>query len=115
MVADQHHRAVWGQWLIRATAAILIVALLAAGIGMDNRYRSVAVRALASTVDHSLRPGDHVVVDAFLRYTWALYEDPHPDITFASDWMPGFSVVSTQPDVFIVPSYPNEGGSEPAT
>jgi hypothetical protein len=29
--------------------------------------------------------------------------------------MPGFSVVSTQPDVFIVPSYPNEGGSEPAT
>jgi hypothetical protein len=104
----------WSQWPFRAAGFILIGGLLVSGLGLDNQYPAANVRVLAGEVDHSLRPGDHVVVDAFLRYSWALYEEPQPHIVLGSDWMPGFTVASAQHGVFIAPSFSMEGASAPA-
>jgi len=103
----------WLTWPIRAVGGGLIIGLLAIGISSGNQYQSVNVRGLAAEVHRNAQPGDHVVVDAFLRYAWALYEEPHPHIRFGSDWMPGFTVVSTQPQVFLAPSFGREGASDP--
>ena len=87
--------------------------LLITGIATDNHYDAKDIQPLAAQVNGQLRPGDHVVVDAMLRYTWALYEEQSPHIVLGSQWMTGFSVASTSPSTFIVPSFPGEGGWTP--
>ena len=64
-------------------------------------------------IDRHEQPGDHVFVSELARFPWALAEDPHPDLRFGTTWATGFTVVSTQPDVFIVPSEYYEGDSHP--
>jgi len=101
---------VWVRSASHGVAIIAVLSLVLGGAGVDNRYNSVDVGALAHRVEQQLRPGDHVVVDAFLRYDWALSVEAQPRIVLGSAWMSGFSVLSTQPDVFVVPSFAAEGG-----
>ena len=48
-----------------------------------------------------------------MRFSWALYEDPAPRIVLGPSWATGWTVQSSVPDVFIVPSEFFEGGSHP--
>jgi hypothetical protein len=77
-------------------------------------YPGVNVQGLAAKVTAHFRPGDHIVVNELMRYSWALYEDPNPHLRFGPQWSTGFTVVSTQPDTFIAPSEYYEGNDHPA-
>ena len=76
-------------------------------------YPGEDVTALATALDHHMQPGDVIWVSEQMRYPWALYEDPTPHIVFGPDWSTDFTVVSTKPGVFIVPSDFFEGGYQP--
>jgi hypothetical protein len=115
LVVQQSSCAAWSHLSVRVVVGIVISFLVLVGVSTDSGYHSVDIRGLAGAVVRSTQPGDHVVVDSFLRYSWTLYEDPHPHIIFGSDWVTGFTVASTQPAVFIVPSFSFEGGYESAT
>lgn len=108
--------------LVRAAVvfgAVVVVAL--AGVYADHAfttrpvYPGVAVQTLAAEIQRNEQPGDRIFVSELMRYPWALYEEHPLDIRFGSDWSTKFTVVSTNPSVFIVPSEFYEGGSEPAT
>jgi hypothetical protein len=99
-----------------ATGAVGVLALgLLAAFAWSVRpnYPAVDVTALAAQIDRHEQPGDHIFVSELARYPWALAEDPHPDVRLGTAWAAGFTVVSTQPGVFIVPSEYYEGGSHP--
>jgi hypothetical protein len=98
---------------VGAIGAMLIGTLLIRGATLYDAYPGTDTRGLASALSHSVRPGDHIVVDELMRYPWAEYEDSTLHLIFGSQWNSGFSVVSTQPGVFIVPSEYYEGGSTP--
>ncbi len=105
---------------VRALAAVsALVALIVAGVWVGQAwstrpaYPGVDAAALAAGIRAHERPGDHVFVGELMRYPWALAEEARPDIRFGSEWAAGFSVASTQPDVFIAPSEFYEGGSDP--
>ena len=66
-------------------------------------YPAEDVTGLATAVDHHLQPGDAIFVSEQMRYPWALYEDRTPHIVFGPSWSTDFTVVSTQPDVFVGP------------
>lgn len=95
------------------TAAVMVAALLIGGIGVANAYPATDTRALAAVVSHQMKPGDHIVVDELMRYPWAYYEDTPLHLAFSSKYAAGFTVISTQPRVFIAPSEYYEGGSDP--
>ena len=104
----------------RAIAATsLVVGVLVLGLwtahawSVRPTYPGVDVTASAAQIDRHEQAGDHIFVSELARYPWALAEDPHPDVRFGSTWAAGFTVVSTQPDVFIVPSEYYEGDSHP--
>ena len=78
-------------------------------------YPGVDVRTLAAEVQRSEQPGDRVFVSELMRYPWAYYEDDPPAVRFGSDWATKFTVVSTDPNVFIAPSEDYEGRSVPKT
>jgi hypothetical protein len=103
---------------LRVVAAVVVLLGGAALVGhaADNLpvYPGTDVHGLAATLARHERPGDHVVVSELMRYPWALYEDRPPHIVLGSDWSTGFTVVSTRPDTFIVPSEYYEGGSDPS-
>lgn len=77
------------------------------------RYPGTDVQSLAAYIRHNERPGDHVFASELMRYSWALYET-QPRIEFGSYWAPGWTVISTDPRTFIVPSEYFEGQSRPA-
>jgi hypothetical protein len=104
-------------WRRRALALICVaISLTLLNWGVDNSraYPATDTQALAGAINHQFEPGDHVVVGELMRYPWALYEDSTLRLRFGTDWSAGFTVVSTQPDVFIAPSEVYEGGSTPA-
>jgi len=76
-------------------------------------YPGVDVRALAAQIDRYEQPGDHVFVSELMRFPWALAEETQPELRFGRAWTNGFTVVSTDPRVFIVPSEYFEGDSDP--
>jgi hypothetical protein len=51
-------------------------------------------------------------VNEVTRYPWAFYEDKPLRLEFGSDWSTGFTVVSTDQNVFIAPSEDYEGGAQ---
>ncbi len=94
-------------------AAIGLVSLLAAGVLIQHAerftftYPGVDVPALAAKLHLHEQPGDHVYVTLLTRYPWAFYEDFPPHVKFGPKWLTGFTVVSTDPRVFIEPDdYP---------
>jgi hypothetical protein len=114
-LAEQNIRKAWRMWTLATIGFTLACIFVLGGIGTDNRYDRTDVGPLAAEINHDMRPGDHIVVDSLLRYTWALYEDRSLHIMLGSLWLPGFSVTSTQSDTFIVPSFPGEGGWSPTS
>jgi hypothetical protein len=103
-----------------AGSAIAVMALLVAGVLIGDAiattpsYPGVGVQALVAKLQRTAEPTDHIVVGELTRYPWAYYEDRPLRLRFGPDWSTNFTVVSTDPDVFIVPSEFYEGGSEPA-
>ncbi len=99
--------------------ALAVLSMLMAGALMGQAivttppYPGVAVPALAAALRRNVEPGDHIVVGELARYPWAYYEDHPLRLRFGIDWSTNFTVVSTDPDVFIVPSEYYEGGSQP--
>jgi hypothetical protein len=93
--------------------AVLGGVLMVSAVATAPAYPGENVAGLAALVRHDERPGDHIVVGELMRYPWALYEDQTLHIEFGSDWSTGFTVVSTVPKTFIVPSEYYEGGSRP--
>ena len=107
----------------REVVAVSAVTLLLGGLALglwaahawSDRpvYPGVDVRALAAQIDRHEQPGDHVFVSELMRFPWALVEETRPELRFGRAWTNGFTVVSTDPRVFIVPSEYFEGGSDP--
>jgi hypothetical protein len=91
----------------------LLCVPLASNVPLYRGYPGVDVKSLAAKVSAEYRPGDHIVVNELMRYSWALYEDPKPHLRFGPQWSTGFTVVSTQSDTFIAPSEYYEGDSHP--
>ncbi len=77
------------------------------------RYPGTDVQALAAYIRQHEQPGDHVFASELMRYSWALYET-QPRIEFGPYWSVGWTVISTDPHTFIVPSEYFEGQSRPA-
>jgi hypothetical protein len=101
-----------------ASASVVAVAVVVlAGTLLHHEYVDAPVypgedvAGLATALNHHLQPGDGVFVSEEMRYPWALYEDRKLRVEFGPNWATGFTVVSTQPGVFIAPSEPYEGGS----
>jgi len=101
----------------RVVASVVVVGLLClllvSNVSHYPGYPGVDVKGLAAKVSAQVRPGDHIVVNELMRYSWALYEDPTPHLRFGTPWSTGFTVVSTQADTFIAPSEYYEGDSHP--
>jgi hypothetical protein len=76
-------------------------------------YPGVDVQGLAAQIRQHELPGDHVFVSELMRYPWALYEDQPLVVQLGEDWSTGFTVVSTNPNVFIAPSEFYEEASRP--
>jgi hypothetical protein len=101
------------RWAGVTLVGVLGVAALGGALALASPYPGENVQALAATVRAHELPGDHIVVDELMSYPWALYEDRIPHIVFGSNWSTGFTVVSTDPHTFLVPSEYYEGGSMP--
>lgn len=78
-----------------------------------NPYPAADMGALSVAVESRMEPGDAVVVGPFSRYPYALYGARRPELVFATRYAPGFTVVSGDPDVFIMPAEFFEGGYDP--
>ena len=91
----------------------LAIALIGDSIATAPPYPGVGVQALAAAVQRNAEPSDHVVVGELARYPWAYYEDRPLQLRFGPNWAAYFTVTSTDPKVFIVPSEYYEGGSHP--
>jgi hypothetical protein len=105
----------WTRTAAKGFGLILILALLVGGVTTDNHYDNTDVRAAAAQINRDFEPGDHVVVDTMMRYSWAYYEESPPHIVLGTDWMPGFTVRSTTSSVFVTPSFSVEGKWAPHT
>jgi hypothetical protein len=98
--------------------ALGLVSVLAAGALMQHAYSNARaypgadLPALATELHRDEVPGDHVFVDEVTRYPWAFYEDTPLRLEFGSDWSTGFTVMSTDRNVFIAPSEDYEGGAQ---
>ncbi len=105
--------------VVALALAGLVVGVLALGYGAAHAwsertvYPGVDARALAAQIHRHEQPGDHVFVSELMRFPWALAEEPRPDLRFGSGWATGFTVLSTDPRVFIVPSEYYEADAHP--
>jgi hypothetical protein len=104
--------------VIGAVGGTGLVALVAIPFVMHaaaNRpvYPGVDVRTLAAAVGRQEQPGDRIFVGELARYPWAYYEGKTVEVRLGPQWSSGFTVVSTDPDVFIAPSEHYEGDSRP--
>ncbi len=100
--------------VVAVAAVVLAGALLYHENANAPVYPAEDVTGLATALDHHIQPGDAIFVSEQMRYPWSLYEDRPPHIEFGPNWATDFTVVSTQPGVFIVPSELYERGSQPA-
>jgi hypothetical protein len=107
------HRRISLGLAVAAFGALAIAGLSSVAINTAT-YPELNVRALASEVAEQRHRGDHVLVDPYTRYPWALYQSDNTRILFGDDWGVGFTVASTDPHVFIAPSEPWERGFSPA-
>ena len=97
-----------------AVGVVVGAVLIVVAIATTAPYPGFAVQTLAAEISSTAQPTDHIVVGELARYPWA-YDEDHPlRVRFGPDWSTYFTVVSTDPRVFIVPSEGYEGGSHPA-
>ena len=99
-------------------AVVVVTAGFAATAGLRQTratpYPSGDVRDLTAAVRARAAPGDVVVVSQFSRYPYALYSAAPPRIVFSRSYSTGFTVASTEPDVFVMPAEYYEPGYDPA-
>jgi len=104
---------------LASTSVVAVAAVCLAGALLLHEdanapvYPAEDVTGLATALDHHMLPGDVIWVSEQMRYPWALYEDRTPRIELGPGWATNFTVVSTQPGVFIVPSARFEVGYQP--
>jgi hypothetical protein len=106
--------------LVRSVAVVgVTLAVLAGGVlvgrAVTNRhpYPGVDIRTLAAAIARDERPGDRIFVSELARYPWAEEVRTPFVLRFGEQWSTGFTVVSTDPNVFIAPSENYEGDSHP--
>ena len=98
-----------------AAVGVGVVAVLVAGVLVQRAYSNALpypgadVPALAAALHREEQPGDHVFVNETMHYPWGFYQDTPLRLEFGTAWSTGFTVVSTDPAVFIVPSETYEG------
>jgi hypothetical protein len=102
---------------VKAVGLVVVTVLAATWVGeayaTQPVYPGVDVTSLVAQIHAQEQPGDHIFVSELMRYPWVLAEEPTPDVRFGTEWAAGFTVVSTETDVFIAPSEYYEGGSDP--
>jgi len=93
-----------------ALAGVVVVVAVLVGVGATHRaaYPTSALRTLDAELRPHVRPGDVVVVDPWVTFTWA-YDDLSPTaVSFAPtafSWSQGFHIVSRTPSVDISTNY----------
>ena len=100
--------------VVAVASLVLAGAVVGDSIATATPYPGVDVQALATALRHDAAPSDHIVVGELTRYPWAYYEDHPLGLRFGPDWATYFTVTSTNPTVFIVPSEYYEGDAHPA-
>lgn len=101
-------------WTFGLLASLATGLLLYQAVQTAPSYTNTDVKGLVAAMHKVGVSGDHIFVSELMRYPWGLYEDTPLHIEFGSDWAVGFTVVSTNPNVFIVPSEAYEEGSDPS-
>jgi hypothetical protein len=103
---------------VRRVAMVVVVGAAAClvAVGATNRasYPETDLRPLVTALDRHLRPGEVVVVDPWLTFTWAYDQLTPTGISFAptyNSWSQGFHVVSLDRDVDISVNYFSYDGS----
>jgi hypothetical protein len=76
-------------------------------------YPAADIKQLQAALASRQQPGDAVVVSQFSRYPYALYGPRPVRVRFSQDYATGFTVDSTDPDVFIMPAEYYESGYTP--
>jgi hypothetical protein len=87
-----------------AVSCVLALVLIGRQAEVTPSYPGVAVMQLAAAIHRAEKPGDHIYVNESMRYPWALYESDPLHVQLGADWSTNFTVVSTDPDIFIDPS-----------
>lgn len=92
--------------LRRGLVVLAVVACVLAVVGIRNRavYPTTQLRPLAAAIDAHLEPGDVIVVDPWLTFTWADDQLSPTTVSFArtvTAWSNGYHVVSLDPNVVI--------------
>jgi hypothetical protein len=91
-----------------ATCVAAAIGLVAVGSSHRAAYPTTYLRPLAAELRHHVRPGELVVVDPWLTFTWA-YDGITPTaVSFAPTpfpWSQGFHVVSLRRTVVISENY----------
>ncbi|HEY1831577.1 MAG TPA: glycosyltransferase family 39 protein [Acidimicrobiales bacterium] len=117
--ASPHAEVLRGQARRAVMVALATVATVLSFLIIDHEatvtpaYPGVGVQQLAAEISQNEKPGDHIFVNELMRYPWALYESHPLRIELGQDWSTGFTVVSTDPSVFIDPSEDYEGDQHP--
>lgn len=97
-----------------AVVSLLVAAvLIGAALATVPPYPGVGMQALAADIQRNAEPTDHIVVGELARYSWAYSLDRPVRVRFGAAWSTNFTVTSTDPKVFIVPSEYYEGDSHP--
>jgi MFS family permease len=98
-----------------ALMALVVGFAVTAGLRQTRAtpYPAADVHALDLAVGARRLPGDGVVVGQFSRYPYALYGAAPVRLVFSPAYSTGFAVVSSEPDVYILPAEYYEGGYDP--
>jgi hypothetical protein len=99
--------------VINAAVLAAIVAFAATTGAHHTRgrpYPSADVHALDVAIRMHRNPGDAIVVGSYSRYAYAFYASTPPEFVFSRGYSTGFTVRSTEPDVFILPAEYYEAG-----
>ena len=102
-----------------AVAATVLVVTVAGPAVADPIHRSIGypgvdLGPLVHQIEAERKPGDLVFVEALSRYPWSLAYPGRVRIQLGSGWGAGFTTVSTDDTVYIVPSEWWETGYAPA-
>jgi hypothetical protein len=117
--STRHGAARAGVAVLAVASAVLVVTVAvpaaATPIQRSVGYPGVDLPPLMRQVDAQRRSGDLLFVESPSRYPWALAYPQHVKIVLGAQWGAGFTPVSTDPHVFVVPTEWWEGGYDPTT
>jgi len=91
-------------------ALVLVAATISVDHATQNPYPGADTAELIAAVRSQMAPGDALVVAPFTRYAFALYDRPRPDVILSPRYSTGFTVVSSDQDVLILPAEYYETG-----